>query len=92
MHQNWKEILKNSIRTVDDLKTYTTMTEEETALMADIIARYPLCTNSYYMDLIDWNDPADPIRKMSLPDVHEFTPAKVQVANHTSADKLRSIS
>ncbi len=74
MHQNWKEILKNSIRTVDDLKTYTTMTEEETALMADIIARYPLCTNSYYMDLIDWNDPADPIRKMSLPDAHEFTP------------------
>lgn len=74
MHHDWKEILKNSIRSMDDLKQYMAMTEEESAFMSDIIARYPLCTNSYYMDLIDWNDPADPIRKMSLPDTQEFTP------------------
>lgn len=74
MYYDWKEILKNCIRTTEDLKTYLSMTDEEAALMNDIIARYPLCTTPYYMSLIDWNDPADPIRKMSLPDSHEFTP------------------
>ena len=33
-----------------------------------------MSVNPYYMDLIDWDDPADPIRKMSIP-----TPAESQL-------------
>ena len=41
--------------------------------MGRIIQRYPLCVNPYYLSLIDRDDPNDPIRKMCIPDIHEFS-------------------
>lgn len=39
----------------------------------DVVAeRFAFRANDYYLDLIDWNDPADPIRRLVIPDAAEL--------------------
>lgn len=73
METNWKDILDHSIRDVDELRKNLALTEAEAQQMGRIIQRYPLCVNPYYLSLIDRDDPNDPIRKMCIPDIHEFS-------------------
>ncbi|MCP4573921.1 MAG: 4Fe-4S cluster-binding domain-containing protein [bacterium] len=45
----------------------------ETASTLDAVAeRFAFRANDYYLGLIDWNDPADPIRRLVIPDVAEL--------------------
>ena len=73
MEENWKDMLKHSIRDVEELKKFLALNDDEAKQMAEIIERYPLCVNPYYLSLIDSDDPNDPIRKMCIPDIHEFS-------------------
>lgn len=71
METNWKDILEHSIRDVDELRKSLELTEAQQ--LGRIVQRYPLCVNPYYLNLIDRDDPNDPIRKMCIPDIHEFS-------------------
>ena len=73
MGEKWSQLLEYSIRDVDGLKKALSLGNEEAEHMKRIIDRYPLCVNSYYLSLINKDDPNDPIRKMCIPDVHEFS-------------------
>lgn len=73
MEETWKELLAQSIRDVSSLKTVLNLPEEDTAQLERIVEKYPLCVNPYYMSLINRDDPKDPIRKMCIPDIHEFS-------------------
>lgn len=73
MEMNWKDILNQSIRDVEGLQKCLKMNEREAGKMNEIIERYPLCVNPYYMSLVNREDPNDPIRKMCIPDIHEFS-------------------
>ena len=46
---------------------YLRLTEKETAEMQAVAEKYPMMLPEYYLQLIDRSDPADPIRKMSIP-------------------------
>lgn len=70
---SWKRILDCSIRDVEQLRKFLELSDEEAKQMERIIQRYPLCVNPYYLGLIDKGDPRDPIRKMCVPDIHEFS-------------------
>lgn len=70
---NWKEILNHSIRDVTGLRQILPLNESDSQQMTEIIEQYPLCINPYYLGLIDKDDPNDPIRKMCVPDIHEFS-------------------
>ncbi|MEJ2272909.1 MAG: KamA family radical SAM protein [Candidatus Bathyarchaeota archaeon] len=37
-----------------------------------IVQRHPMRITPYYMSLIDWDDPDDPIRKMAIPSLQEL--------------------
>jgi KamA family protein len=37
-----------------------------------VAQRYAFRVNDYYLDLIDWNDPDDPIRRLVIPDAAEL--------------------
>lgn len=73
MDINWKNLLQNSIRDVEGLQKVLPMEDCEAAQMGMIIEKYPLCINPYYMGLVNKDDPNDPIRKMCVPDIHEFS-------------------
>ena len=45
---------------------------EEQRALAPIAEKYVFRANDYYLNLIDWDDPADPIRKIIIPRVDEL--------------------
>ena len=44
----------------------------EQAELAPVVDRYAFRLNEYYNDLIDWDDPADPIRQLVIPNTEEL--------------------
>ncbi|MDK2799859.1 MAG: lysine 2,3-aminomutase [Clostridiales bacterium] len=64
---DWRKELKNTITTVQELKQYMPLSEKEEKELEKIIDRHPMSIPTYYLNLIDWNDPNDPIKKLSIP-------------------------
>ncbi len=40
--------------------------------LQSVVNKYSFRANDYYLSLIDWRDPADPIRRLIIPDVREL--------------------
>src|SRR5262245_9390095 len=63
--------LRSSVKTVEELKDY--LRERGIAPEAVVINRsaeptvLPLRVPRYYLDLIDWDDPSDPLRRQVVP-------------------------
>jgi len=68
-----KEELDRNIRTIDELKEHLPMTDEEVERLNEIVKLHPMSITRYYLSLIDSKDRNDPIRKMSIPTVDEFS-------------------
>ncbi|GAF71297.1 unnamed protein product, partial [marine sediment metagenome] len=72
MKMDWNSELKNSICTVDQLRKYTDLSHDAEMQLQRIIKRHPMRITPYYMSLIDWDNPSDPIKKMAIPSLEEF--------------------
>jgi len=46
--------------------------EGERRALQPVVDEFVFRTNDYYLSLIDWDDPDDPIRKIAIPDVREL--------------------
>ncbi|MGD2066247.1 MAG: KamA family radical SAM protein [Candidatus Bathyarchaeota archaeon] len=64
--------MKNTICTIEQLKEYVDLSPNEEKKLRQITQKHPMRVTEYYMSLINWNDPYDPIRKMAIPSVEEF--------------------
>ena len=67
-----EEIREDSICTVEQLKDYISFSKKEGEQLKRVIQIYPMRVTPYYLSLIDWDNPHDPIRKMAIPSVHEL--------------------
>ncbi|MCR5649837.1 MAG: KamA family radical SAM protein [Lachnospiraceae bacterium] len=67
------DLQNNCICNVDGLDGYLSLSDTEKERIGEIIKRYPLKVTPYYLGLIDKNDPADPIRKLCIPEYSEHT-------------------
>ncbi len=65
--------LEKSISNVKQLKRYVDLAPDEAKMLKKIIRVHPMRISPYYLSLIDWNDPDDPIRKMAVPSVEELS-------------------
>ena len=65
--------LEKSITSVKQLKRYVDLARDEAKMLEKIIEAHPMRISPYYMSLIDWDDPDDPIRKMAVPSVEELS-------------------
>ena len=70
----WKDELRRSVRTVEELEKYVSLSPRENRQLQRVIERHPMRVNRYLLSLIDWDDPQDPIRKMVVPSVDELIP------------------
>ncbi|MCW7076821.1 MAG: KamA family radical SAM protein [Candidatus Syntrophoarchaeum sp.] len=70
--QGWEAELEKNIHTLDDLKEYVELSPKEEKQLRKVIKRHPMNVSRYYLSLIDWNDPGDPIKKMAIPGVNEL--------------------
>ncbi len=68
---SYKDILKNSIKSFEDLEKWLTSRKARVdPRLADVIARYPMRVNTYYLGLIEKMN--DGIWKQAIPDVEEL--------------------
>lgn len=69
---DWNKELTHNIRTVQQLKQYIPLTAEEEDAIGQIIKIHPMNIPRYYLSLVDPGNPADPIRKLCIPDAQEL--------------------
>jgi lysine 2,3-aminomutase len=64
--------LKKSIFTIEQLKSQVELSSDEEKQLKQIIHIHPMRVSPYYMSLINWNDPRDPIKKIAVPTFDEL--------------------
>jgi len=69
---DWRWQLKNRIETVDELKKYIELTDEEEMGIQECLGTLRMAITPYYLSLIDQYDPDDPIRKQAVPTSREL--------------------
>ena len=72
---DWKEELANNAVTIDQLKEYAAFEPDEERKLREVAQVHPINIPRYYLSLIDWSDPGDPIRRMCFPGVEELVVA-----------------
>ena len=60
------------VRYTTNIESLTQLSQRERAQLAQVTAKYAFRSNSYYLSLIDWSDPDDPIRQLIIPNPHEL--------------------
>ncbi len=68
------------------------LTEQEKEQLQPVAERYVFRANDYYLDLIDWNDPQDPIRQLIIPHAEELNEwGKLDASNEQSVTVARGV-
>ncbi|WP_256758022.1 KamA family radical SAM protein [Cohnella sp. WQ 127256] len=57
---------------ITDIGKITRIPEEQREKLKQITEKFVFRVNEYYLNLIDWNDPNDPIRKLVIPNEEEL--------------------
>ncbi len=67
----WKKE-KDFIRSVGELKQYISLEPKEEIQIRKVVLRHPMCISKFYLSLIDFSDPDDPLKKMVVPSAWEL--------------------
>ena len=70
--RNWQEELSNNVTTIEELKEFIELGPEEEEKLEEVVGNHPMNIPRYYLDLIDKEDPEDPIRKLAVPTEDEL--------------------
>lgn len=65
-------VSKKRARFVLNTDKITQLSDLEKQQLRAVSEKYAFRANDYYLNLIDWNDPNDPIRKLVIPQVNEL--------------------
>ncbi|MUG87912.1 KamA family radical SAM protein [Paenibacillus timonensis] len=57
---------------ITDIAKVSELSEQERKELKPITDKFVFRVNDYYLNLIDWNDPEDPIRKLVIPNTGEL--------------------
>ncbi|WP_026477156.1 lysine 2,3-aminomutase [Alkaliphilus transvaalensis] len=68
---DWKWQNRNRIQSIEDLKKYITLTNEEEEGIKKCLSQLRMAITPYYLTLIDTTDEHDPVRKQAVPTVFE---------------------
>jgi lysine 2,3-aminomutase len=63
---------RRSVRYITNLRQVDNLSAAELARLAPVAEKFAFRTNDYYLGLIDWDDPDDPIRRLVVPDIQEL--------------------
>jgi lysine 2,3-aminomutase len=55
-----------------DIRKIVQIPADEREQLAGVAQKFAFRSNDYYLSLIDWDDPSDPIRKIAIPDPEEL--------------------
>lgn len=60
------------VKYINKIDRLETLDLKEKLVLKRVSDQYAFRSNDYYLSLIDWTDPGDPIRRMVVPDVREL--------------------
>ena len=63
---------KKNIKYFTKVEQLKQLSEQEKAELKKVTDKFAFCANEYYLSLIDWNDPNDPIRRIVIPSIEEL--------------------
>ncbi len=69
---DWHWQVKNRITTVEELKKYLSISEDEEQAISECLQKLRMAITPYYLSLIDPDDPDDPVRKQAVPTLAEL--------------------
>jgi len=69
---NWCWQMANRLRTIEALAELLNLKPHQVTKFKRIIEPFHYAVTPYYLSLIDWYDPEDPIRKQCVPDLQEL--------------------
>jgi KamA family protein len=75
-HQSFSEMCtggERRVRYVRDIAKIPNIPADEQEKLKRVTERYVFRANDYYLSLIDWNDPNDPIRRLVIPCEEELS-------------------
>ncbi len=82
--QNWHTAYKNSLRSVEDLSRYLSLSEEDKTNLRQVAKTYHMRITPHYFSLIkDYADTKDPIRMQCVP-----SPEEIRQEEHERIDPL----
>lgn len=67
----WSQLLRKNITDIENLRSKLEISEKEVSQLQELCKHFPMSVTPYYLKLINWEDPHDPIRKMCIPAVSE---------------------
>ncbi len=80
------------VKYVRKLDKIEQLSAEERDRLGPVADRYVFRANDYYLDLIDWDDPHDPIRQLIIPREEELTDwGKLDASNEESVTVARGV-
>lgn len=84
---DWHWQVKNRIETLDQLKQYITLTEEEQEGVRVALKTLRMAITPYYLSLIDPNNPNDPVRCQAIPSIKETHQASADLLDPLHEDE-----
>ncbi|MDP1524288.1 MAG: KamA family radical SAM protein [Rhodocyclaceae bacterium] len=80
------------MRYIKKLTDIPQLTEAERSALAPVVDAYAFRVSDYYLNLIDWKDPADPIRQLIIPrpdELHDW--GKLDASNEAANTVMRGV-
>ena len=84
---DWKWQVKNRIETLDQLKKYVHLTEEEQDGVMQTLKTLRMAITPYYLSLINPDDPHDPVRRQCIPTAAETHQAEADLLDPLHEDE-----
>lgn len=84
---DWKWQVKNRIETLDQLKKYVKLTDEEEEGVKKTLSTLRMAITPYYLSLINPDDPYDPVRRQCVPTAAETHQAKADLLDPLHEDE-----
>ena len=77
---------------VTDLSRIPEIPEAERARLSEVAQRYAFRANDYYLGLIDWSNPLDPIRQLVIPRQEELTEwGRLDASNEAANTPMKGV-
>lgn len=77
---------------IRDIDKVTLLPPEVRAQLKKVAEKYVFRANDYYLSLIDWNDPKDPIRQLIIPRIEELNDwGKLDASNEAAVTVAKGV-
>jgi len=70
--EDWQWQMANRLGTFEQLRSLLNLTPYQSQRFKTLLKTFHYSITPYYLSLIDWNDPADPVRLQCVPDLREM--------------------